>query len=221
MDGLSSNGALCALCLSSVGLLSFSTSASAVVISEILYDAVSGDAGTVFVELSGTPGTDLSGWSLQGVNGDNGSVYKTVALGGVIPLDGVFVVADQLSGGGTNVTNADFIVSVDFQNGPDSVQLFSGGVLVDAIGYGDFTGLFFAGEHQAAPDPAAGSSLARIDPVLDTDNNLADFTVLATPTPGTVPVTSVPLPTSLYLFGAGLALLGRRRCRAEAGWHPA
>ena len=211
MDGLSSKGAVCALCLSSFGLLSLSSNASAVVISEILYDAVSADAGKVFVELYGAPDTDLSGWSLQGINGDNGSIYKTVALSGIIPPDGVFVVADELSGGGTNVANADLVMSVDFQNGPDSVQLFNGGTLIDAIGYGDFTGLFFAGEGQAAPDPAPGSSLARLNPLLDTDDNSADFAVLTTPTPGIVPISSVPLPASLYLLGSGLLLLGTRR----------
>jgi uncharacterized protein len=211
MDGLSSKGAVCALCLYSFGLLSLSSNASAVVISEIFYDAVSADAGKVFVELYGAPDTDLNGWSLQGINGDNGSVYKTVALSGIIPPDGVFVVADALSGGGTSVANADLVISVDFQNGPDSVQLFNGGTLIDAIGYGDFTGLFFAGEGQAAPDPAPGSSLARVNPLLDTDDNSADFAVLTTPTPGIVPISSVPLPASLYLLGSGLLLLGTRR----------
>lgn len=210
MDRFPSIGASSALYLSSLFLLSLPTNASALVISEILYDAISGDAGNVFVELFGAPGTDLSGWSLQGVNGADGSVYKTVALSGVIPLDGVFVIADPLNNG-TNVPNADLVSSVDFQNGPDSVQLYNGGLLVDAIGYGSFSGLFFAGEGQPAPDPAAGGSLARINPWVDTDDNFADFAVLTAPTPGTVPVSAVPLPASLYLLGSGLLLLRMRR----------
>ncbi|MBI5463148.1 MAG: lamin tail domain-containing protein [Gammaproteobacteria bacterium] len=201
---------LCALSLSA--LLSLPVTANAVVISEILYDASGTDAGNVFVELFGTPGTDLAGWSLQGVNGGDGATYKTVALNGLIPADGVFVVGDLLTGGGTNIVNADLIVSVDFQNGPDSVRLLNGAVAVDAIGYGDFTGQIFAGEGAAAPDPAAGSSLARLNPLLDSNNNFTDFGVLTTPTPGTVPsVATVPLPASLYLLGSGLALLTTRR----------
>jgi len=182
------------------------------VISEILYDATSSDAGNVFVELFGAPGTSLSGWSLQGINGGDGSLYKTVNLSGAIPSDGVFVIAEPLSGGGTNVSNADLVISVDFQNGPDSVQLFDGAILIDAIGYGDFTGLFFAGEGTASPDPAAGSSLARSNPLIDTHDNQTDFVVLTAPTPGTVPISAVPLPPALWLFGSGMGLL-MLRCK--------
>ncbi|HEY9198411.1 MAG TPA: lamin tail domain-containing protein [Gammaproteobacteria bacterium] len=209
MERYAARGALCALCLSSVAL-SFPTSACAVVISELLYDATGTDAGKVFVELYGAPGTDLGGWSLRGVNGGDGSVYKTVNLSGTIPLDGVFVIGD-LSSGTTLVPNADQIVSVDFQNGPDSVQLYNGGTLIDALGYGDFTGLLFGGEGNAAPAVPSGSSLARINPLIDTGDNFADFAVSA-PTPGEVPVVSaVPLPASLYLLGSGLAMLATRR----------
>lgn len=205
-------GALCALCLSVIPL-SLPSTAAAVVISEVLYDAAGTDAGNVFVELFGAPGTDLGGWSLRGVNGADGNIYRTVALSGVIPADGVFVVADVLTGGVTNIANADLLAGVDFQNGPDSVELFDGNAVVDALGYGDFTGLLFAGEGSPAPAVPAGSSLARANPLLDTDDNLADFIVLGTPTPGTVPVSAVPLPASAYLLGSGLALLSTRRLR--------
>jgi hypothetical protein len=209
MERLVSRTGLCALCLSAI--LSSPVTANAVVISEILYDASGTDVGNVFVELYGAPGTDMSGWSLQGINGGNGASYKTVALSGLIPVDGVFVVGDLLTGGGTNIANADLIVSVDFQNGPDSVRLLNGATLIDAIGYGNFTGQIFAGEGLAAPGPVAGSSLARVNPLFDTDNNFADFTVLTSPTPGTVPITAVPLPASLYLLGSGLTMLSMRR----------
>jgi hypothetical protein len=72
------------------------------VISEVLYDAASTDNGNVFVELFGSAGTVLDGWLLEGVNGADGSIYRSVALAGVIPADGVFLIADD-SGDGTSV----------------------------------------------------------------------------------------------------------------------
>lgn len=211
MERYASRGVLCALCLSTFSL-SLPSTACAVLISEVLYDGAAGDAGNVFIELYGAPGTSLDGWSLEGVNGGDGSVYRSVALSGSIPADGVFVVADG-SGGVTGIANADLVTGVDLQNGPDSVRLLNGTTVIDALGYGDFTGLFFAGEGNAAPDAPAGSSLARLNLLFDTDDNLADFAILSTPTPGLVPVSSVPLPGAIYLLGSGLAMLATRGVR--------
>jgi len=188
---------------------------AATVISEALYDAAGTDNGNVFVELYGTPGTVLDGVSLEGVNGSDGSVYLTLPLTGVIPGDGVFVVADDAGDGSSLVVNADLVVNMDFQNGPDSIVLRDAAGILDALGYGDFSGGVFAGEGTAAPDAPAGSSLARLDPLVDSNDNLSDFTVLDTPTPGSVPVSSVPLPPALALFMSGIGgLLAVSRRRA-------
>jgi hypothetical protein len=188
---------------------------AATVISEALYDAAGTDNGNVFVELYGTPGTVLDGVSLEGVNGSDGSVYLTLPLTGVIPGDGVFVVADDAGDGSSLVGNADLVVNMDFQNGPDSIVLRDAAGILDALGYGDFSGGVFAGEGTAAPDAPAGSSLARLDPLADSNDNLSDFTVLDTPTPGSVPVSSVPLPPALALFMSGIGgLLAVSRRRA-------
>lgn len=181
-----------------------------VLISEVLYDASGTDAGNVFVELYGIPGMSLDGFLLQGINGSTGTPYKDVFLSGVIPSDGVFVIADDDSGGATSVPNADLIVDVDFQNGPDSIQLNDGSAVVDALGYGDFTTAIFAGEGSAAPVTASGESLARVSGLVDTDNNAVDFEILATPTPGSVPVSTVPLPAAAWLFISGIAVLAAR-----------
>lgn len=179
-------------------------------ISEVLYDAAGSDNGTTFVELLGTPGYSLDGLTLAGVNGNDGQDYKNVALSGVIPPDGVFLVGDDDGSGATLVPRADLVANIDLQNGPDSLQLRSGSTVLDAIGYGDFSAAIFAGEGAPAPDAPAGSSLARILGSQDTGDNLSDFQVLASPTPGTVPVSNVPLPGAAWLFASGLAVLSAR-----------
>ena len=55
-------------------------SASAVQISEVLYDATGTDNGKVFVELWGVPGTPITGYTLEGVNGGDGAVGPTLTL---------------------------------------------------------------------------------------------------------------------------------------------
>lgn len=67
---------------------SFTSPAPATVfISEIHYDNSGTDTGE-FVEISGSAGANLSGYSLVLYNGNDGAVYSTVAIGGVIPDEG-------------------------------------------------------------------------------------------------------------------------------------
>ncbi len=175
------------------------------VISEVLYDAAGTDRGNVFVELFGAPGTPLGGLFLDGVNGADGSVYKTAALSGLIPSDGVFVIGDDGGNGTSLVSNVDLVLDVEFQNGPDSIVLRDSNGVLDALGYGDFSSAVFAGEGNAAPDVAGGWSLVRRDPHVDTDDNATDFLGLDIPTPGIVPASPVPLPPALALLLSGCA----------------
>jgi hypothetical protein len=174
------------------------------IISEVLYDAAGTDNGNVFVELFGTPGTLLDGLLLEGVNGADGSVYRSVVLAGTIPSDGVFVIGDDSGDGTSLVSDVDLVREVDFQNGPDSIVLRDDVLILDALGYGNFGGGVFAGEGSAAPDVSSGSSLARFDVAVDTHNNLADFMALDLPTPGSVPVSAVPLPPAAMLLLSGI-----------------
>ena len=93
---------------------------AAPLISEVLYDAVGSDNGLSFVELYGDPGSSLDGMFLEGVNGANGSAGPTIALSGVFPTDGIWLLADDVGDGTSSVAGAHLIANFDFQNGPDS-----------------------------------------------------------------------------------------------------
>ena len=210
-------------CLASIGLTSRSVQA-APIIQEVLYDASGTDAAGVFTEIFGLAGMSLDGWSLLGINGGTGSSYRTIDLtGAVIPADGLLVIAT----GSANASLAgvqDFTANVDWQNGPDAVQLIDPfATIVDALQYGD-AGVNNAGFGLAAVDAAAGSSLSRDLLGANTGDNFADFivgmpspgigpaTIPPTPGPGPGP-TPVPEPATLYMLGAGiLAVTVRRWC---------
>jgi len=95
------------------------------VLSEVFYDAVGSDDGFVFVEVYGEAGTNLDGLTIEGINGSGGGVTVNLALSGVIPADGLFVLADDAGGGVSSVPGADQVLNFDFQNGPDSILLTS------------------------------------------------------------------------------------------------
>lgn len=189
------------------------TAQAAVVIQEVLYDGPGTDPDDVFTELSGTPGTALDGWSLAGINGADGQVYRTIDLSGLaIPADGIFVIATA-SANSTLALLRDFIANVDWQNGPDALHLLNGINLIDSIQYGD-AGIYNAGEGAFAVDVTGAVSLSRDLLGTDSNNNAIDFTA-GVPSPGTGP-SVVPIPAAVWLFGSGLGLLGWMRRRAVA-----
>lgn len=184
------------------------------IIHEVFYDAVGPDSGAAFTEIHGPAGFDLSGWSLVGINGGTGSAYRSIDLtGALIPADGLLVIAD--SGADPLLAGVrDFVANVDWQNGPDAVQLMDPlASIVDAVQYGD-AGPFNAGEGAPAPDAPAGSSLTRNLQGLDTNDNLFDFAVAA-PSPGVGPAPEppipVPEPATWLLVASGLLIVGLRR----------
>jgi hypothetical protein len=197
-----------------VGLLSAAQASALPVLSEVFYDAVGSDDGFVFVEIHGEAGTNLDGLTVEGINGSDGSVTVSLALAGVIPADGLYVLADDAGGGVSSVPGADQLLNFDFQNGPDSILLRDGETVLDAVGYGVFDGgEVFAGEGSPAADPPAGSSLARRFADIDSGDNAADFVVLELPTPGSAPLSGIPEPSSALLLTLGLlglARVGRR-----------
>ncbi len=81
-----------------------------VFINEFHYDNSGGDVNEG-IEVAGTAGTDLTGWTLYLYNGSNGTLYNSVNLGGILP--------DQNGGYGT----LSFLVA-GIQNGaPDGIAL--------------------------------------------------------------------------------------------------
>jgi len=190
------------------------------VLSEVYYDAVGSDDGQIFVEIAGAPGTSLDGFTLEGINGSNGAAGPTILLAGLVGASGLFVVADQTTAGTSSIVGAQQLANFDFQNGPDSIVLRLGETIVDAVGYGVFgPSDVFAGEGAAAPDVSPGSSLARVFANLDTNDNLTDFMVLTTPTPGFAVLSSIPEPGTALMIGLGLSGLtmagGRQSTRSR------
>ena len=177
-------GVTVAVVLTAVVIGSVHPALARVFIQEVLYDGLGGDGDDAFTELIGPPGTSLDGWSLVGINGDTGTSYRAVDLtGATIPLDGVLVVATT-SANDSLAAVRDLIGSVDWQNGPDAVQLVdSAGSIIDAVQYGD-AGAFNAGEGSAATGTSPGESLSRDGAGTDTGDNLADFTIRIVPSPG-------------------------------------
>jgi PKD repeat protein len=158
-------------------------SVDGLVINEVYYDSPSGDTG-VFIELYGRPGADISGYTLEAINGADGTVYDTITLpsSSTIPADGYFVVGDA------SAANTDYVTSkADLQNGADSIMLTDdAGAIKDALGYGDFSASpgNFAGEGASADDAPAGYSVGRKADNEDTGDNSADFYLWPNPTPG-------------------------------------
>ncbi len=174
--------------------------ASAQVLNEFLYDTQGTDDPTImFTEIWGAPGTNLAGWTLVGINGNNGDSYLTVPLTGTIPADGYYVV------GGSAVANVDQVVTADFQNAGsssgddcDGIDLRNASsVVVDHVCYGVcVTPDNCEGEGGTnAPDPfpsqGVNKAIARIPDHQDTDDNGADWTITETLTPG-APNSGVP-----------------------------
>ncbi len=141
-----------------------------VFINEIHYDNSGTDVGEA-VEIAGTAGTSLAGWSLVFYNGGNGQSYATVALSGVI--------GDQDDGYGTLSFAGP---AGGIQNGaPDGIALVSPTGVVQFLSY---EGAFVATNGPALglmstdigvaeePAPGAGFSLQ----LVGTGSSYDDFT---------------------------------------------
>ena len=153
----------------------------AVFINEFHYDNAGGDVGE-FIEVAGTAGTNLTGWSIELYNGNGGTVYGTIQLSDAI--------ADQENGLGTVA-----VPRAGIQNGsPDGFALVDpDGTVVQFLSYeGTLVASAGSALGQTSVDigvaetssTPAGSSLS----LVGTGSSASDFTWVLTDddTPGAV-----------------------------------
>lgn len=144
-------------------------SAQGVYINEIDYDQPGADIAE-FIELVGPDGASLTGYTIELVNGNNGTVYNTVDLTGFsIPNDNVNGHGFFVIGPAAGVANVDYTptdwVSDELQNGaPDGILLKLNGVVVDGFSY--------EGALTNNPDFTAGMAISAFE-----DNNAPNLSV--------------------------------------------
>ncbi|MBN1476844.1 hypothetical protein JXA47_08825 [Candidatus Sumerlaeota bacterium] len=160
------------------------SSFGAVVINELVWDDASTDDVNYIELYDGGALTDISGYTVEGVNGANGAVYATITIPAAttMPADGFYVI-----GMNGTIPNVDLINALaDIQVGaPDALLLRdSGAVLLDAIGYefrstgagsltaGQWEGTGYTPSGQGSPTTC---SVGRYTDGVDTNNNSADF----------------------------------------------
>jgi predicted extracellular nuclease len=155
------------------------------VINEIDYDQPSTDTAE-FVELknNGTSAVDLTGFSLELVNGSGTAVYQTIALPAEVLAPGdYYVICSDMA----TVSNCDLSEITSIQNGaPDAVGLRYEGDLIDAVSYEGNTGApYTEGSGVGLSDGGDYSgSISRCPDGIDTNQNDIDLINTALPTPG-------------------------------------
>jgi Lamin Tail Domain/Collagen triple helix repeat (20 copies) len=148
-----------------------------------------GAASNEFVELvnAGTSAVAVGGYKVayRSAAGTSDTTLATVPDGTTIPAGGFY-----LLGGsgylGSHAPDQTFSASLAATGGGLAVRDAAGAIL-DSVGYGEATNAFVEGHPAAAPPATAapGSSADRIPDGHDTNDNAADFSVSATPSPGT------------------------------------
>ena len=147
-----------------------------------------GAASNEFVELvnAGSTAADVGGFKVayRASAGASDISLATIPAGTSIPAGGFYLLAG--SGYlGSHAPDQTFSTSISATGGGIAVR-DSGGVILDSVGYGDATNAFVEAHPATAPPATAapGSSSNRIPDGHDTNDNSADFSVSATPSPG-------------------------------------
>jgi Lamin Tail Domain/Collagen triple helix repeat (20 copies) len=144
-------------------------------------------ASNEFVELvnTGTAAADVSGYKVAYRSGAGTSdvTLATIPSGTTIPAGGFYLLGGS-GYAGSATADQSFSTALAATAGGVAVRDASGAI-VDSVGYGDATNAFIEGHPAAAPPAAAapGNSAVRLPDGHDTNDNAADFSVSASPTP--------------------------------------
>jgi hypothetical protein len=148
-----------------------------------------GAASNEFVELlnAGTTAVDVGGYKVayRSAAGTSDTTLATIPDGTTISAGGFYLLAG--SGYlGSHAPDQTFSASLAATGGGLAAR-DAAGTILDSVGYGEATNAFVEGHPAAAPPATAapGSSADRIPDGHDTNDNAADFSVSATPSPGT------------------------------------
>jgi Lamin Tail Domain/Collagen triple helix repeat (20 copies) len=147
-----------------------------------------GAASNEFVELfnAGSSAADVGGFKVayRSSAGTSDTTLATIPAGTSIPAGGFYLLAG--SGYlGSHAADQTFSASLASTGGGLAVRDTTGTIL-DSVGYGDTTNAFVEAHPATAPPTTAapGSSSGRVPDGDDTNDNAADFSVGATPSPG-------------------------------------
>ena len=214
----------------------FASSANAaIVINEFDYDRPGTD-NAEFIELFNSGANSaLDNFSIQLINGNSGTKYRTIDLAGFnIAANNYFVVCGNTS----LVANCDYSFTTTdgwFQNGaPDALALFENENIIDSVSYEGLLSTFTEGDVLDITDNnATPLSIARLMDGIDSNNNLHDFQASCL-SPGSAnsagisqfssegsctfaAPSAVPVPAAMWLFGSGLiGLAGVARKKNKA-----
>ena len=147
-----------------------------------------GAAANEFVEIvnTGTTAADIGGFRLAYRSGAGTSdvTLATVPAGTTLAAGGFYLFGGSAYAG-TRAPDQSFSAAIAATAGGVALR-DSAGAIVDSVGYGDAVNAFVEGHPASAPPATAtpGNSAIRLPDGHDTNDNAADFSVSASPTPG-------------------------------------
>lgn len=147
-----------------------------------------GAAANEFVEIvnAGPATADIGGFRLayRSSAGTSDVTLATVPTGTTLAA-GAFYLFGGSAYAGTRAPDQSFSAAIAATGGGVALR-DSAGAIVDSVGYGDALNAFVEGHPASAPPATAapGSSAVRLPDGHDTNDNAADFSVSASPTPG-------------------------------------